>query len=93
MSKEWFSPRDAAAKATFDAFQEAIGPVVADLLPTFRLTHIGFNRMPDDMRFSTGRDEIQVTLHLRPLGEAYAIQTSLEAKAMPDLLGNYGDKA
>lgn len=87
---KWFSPKDSAARATFDAFQDRIGPLVADLLPSFRLTHIGFDRMPDDVRFVTGRDEIRVVLHLRPLGEAYAIQAHLEALAMPDLVATGG---
>lgn len=84
--KRWFSPRDEHARLAFEAIRDRLAPLLGEVFPDFALTHCGFHRRPDGLRFVDGRDEIQVTLHLRPIGEAYAIQSRLEALAMPDLL-------
>ncbi len=88
--RQWFSPRDRASRMAFEALQERIGPLIADLFPDFRLTYCGFNRRPDDLRFVDGRDEIQITLHLLPLGESWAVEARLRAAAMPDLIAQPG---
>lgn len=93
MSAEFFSPKDRDARRTFDAFQSEIGPLISQLLPSFRLTYIGFNRIPDNHSLS-GADEIQIKLHLLPLGESFKIQRQLEDAATSDSFNNkyLGDK-
>lgn len=86
MPDKWFSPRDREARIAFERVQAEIGPLLGNVFPDFRLTHMGIHRRPADMKFIDGRDEIQIVLHLRPLGEAYAIQARLEAAAMLPLL-------
>jgi hypothetical protein len=84
--QHWFHPKDWHARLAFEAIKDRLGPLLAEVFPDFQLTHCGFERRPEGLRFIDGRDEIQVKLHLRPIGEAYAIQTRLEAMAMPELL-------
>ncbi len=77
MNKVWYT--DPQAEATFKEFERRIGPLVAKLLPSFRMTHLGMKR---NESWEAGKDEIQVVLHLRPLGEAYEINERLNAMAV-----------
>lgn len=76
-SKVWYT--DPQAEATFKAFEQQIDPLIAKLLPSFRMTHIGMKRHENR---ETGKEEIQVVLHLRPLGEAYEINERLSAMSV-----------
>jgi len=71
----WY--KDESAKMTHDRLKLHMDKVCADLFPGFTLTHTGFHRMDESMRYNTGRDEIKVVLHLRPIGEAAFIDEQL----------------
>lgn len=72
---QWF--KDESAKRTHERLKVHMDKMCAELFPSFTLTHTGFNRMDESQRFNTGRDEIKVTLHLRPIGEAAFIEEAL----------------
>ena len=72
---QWF--KDESAKRTHDRLKVHMDKVCAELFPSFTLTHTGLHRMDESQRFNTGRDEIKVVLHLRPIGEAAFIDEAL----------------
>lgn len=71
----WY--KDESAKMTHERLKVHMNRMCEELFPNFVLTHTGFNRMDDGQRFNTGRDEIKVVLHLRPIGEAALIEERL----------------
>jgi hypothetical protein len=77
MEQKWYT--DQSAKMTHDRLKLHMDKMCAELFPGFVLTHTGFNRMDEGQRFNTGRDEIKVVLHLRPIGEAAFIDERLNA--------------
>lgn len=82
----WFSLNDQHASIAFERIRDAVGPLLAEVFPDFRVTHVGINRRPDKEVFIDGRDEITLVLHLRPLGEAFAIDERIKAAGSNALL-------
>jgi hypothetical protein len=72
---QWY--KGDTAKAVHERLKVHTDQMCADLFPGFTLTHTGFNRMDECDRFNTGRDEIKIVLHLRPIGEVAFIEEAL----------------
>jgi hypothetical protein len=81
--RTWY--RDRAAETTFRVLEEEVGPIIDRLLPKYRMTHFGV-LTPTSLDLAVGRNEIVLQLHLRPLGEAWAIEQRLCAMRDADSL-------
>jgi len=74
MTKHWYT--DPTAEATFKEVQRRIEPQIAGLFPDYAMTHMGIKRVDN---FESKLNEVQIVIHLRPLGEAWEINERLEA--------------
>jgi len=71
----WFTDRE--SKQAFDIIEAEVGARLMHLFPGYKMTHCGFLRS-DFMDQARGLDEVQVTIHMRRIGEAQMIRTKLE---------------
>ena len=71
----WYT--DKFAEDVHRVLRDKTNPICAELFPGFILSHAGFNRHTD---LCTGRDEIIIKLHLRPMGEAMITDALLALK-------------
>lgn len=74
--KTWYT--DQSAEMVHERLKSYTDKMCEDLFPCFVLTHSGFNRMDESTRFITGKDEIKIVLHLRPISEARVIDDQLQ---------------
>lgn len=64
---EYQAYRDAHSRAVFKAFEDHLGPFMERVTPDWLLHHMEIRR--NDRRMEGGREEVEIRLVLRPLGD------------------------